>query len=624
MRSDAPRTAYSGYPLPHQPASEVPTVCHVSPRAQPVTRDSRNRAHRRRNMKRVRSPYMSHLEEERPNLHIKCGNTRTASRTPKTYTIFPLGFMNQHAGPADSIIPASGPCTGSSAVISTDSTEVDTVTSSSSTSPGPSPSSSLTSPEPSPPSSPTPIDITNAIGRIDDTLDARVRDEPYMFDAQVSDEISALTELTEFRQETASNMTPSGLSPSSWTSMSPGWSPTTLPSTSPGENTIFSALISENQLQPPADMPDFTACIVDGEDGPKVYDPLRFLPTSTVRFKGKHSGPVLLATTSAAAAIDLQQPDAGTKVQLDLHSVSSVPPAQQSAAHHSTAQYRTAQQSAAHHSTAQYRTAQPHTPVQHSAPLHTTVPHNAPLHSTAQRNTAPLSTAHPSALLHHTAPLSTAPLSTAQHSAPLHSTAPLSTAQHNTAPLSTAHPSAPLHSTAPLSTTPLSTAQHNAPRHSTAPLSTAQLSTAQLSAPQHRTAPHRATQSSADQHKTAPGSTLTLSTITGSAGSVKTGIEELFNRQLAGFGHKGDETQSFRRPWKSARIKGPSSVSSVPVILSHFVSTHAHTSEKAPKRTRHTAHHCTHLHGTLHDTLHNTLPGTRTARRSSWRYYSSL
>ena len=110
MRSDAPRTAYSGYPLPHQPAPEVSTVCHVPPRAQPVTRDSRNRAHRRRNMKRVRSPYMSHLEEERPNLHIKCGNTRTASRT--LHTIFPFGFMNQHAGPADSIIPVSGPCTG--------------------------------------------------------------------------------------------------------------------------------------------------------------------------------------------------------------------------------------------------------------------------------------------------------------------------------------------------------------------------------------------------------------------------------------------------------------------------------------------------------------------------------
>ena len=39
---------------------------------------------------------------------------------------------------------------------------------------------------------------------------------------------------------------------------------------------------------------------------------------------------------------------------------------------------------------------------------------------------------------------------------------------------------------------------------------------------------------SAEQHKTTPGSTLTLSTITGSAGSVKTGIEELFERQLAG------------------------------------------------------------------------------------------
>ena len=274
-------------------------------------------------MKRVRSPYMSHLEEERPNLHIKCGNTRTASRTPETYTIFQLGFMDQDAGPADSIIPVSGPCTGSSAVISTDSIEVDTVTSSSSTSPGPSPSSSSTSPVPSPPSSPTPIDITNAIGRIDETLDARVRDEPYEFDAD-SDEVSALTKV---RQETASNMIPSvpspwsptstGTSPSSsWTSMSPGWSPT-LPSTTEGENTHFSALISQNQLQPPVGMPDYTACIVAGENGPKICDPLRFLPTSAVRFKG-YQPLVQPANPSVAAAVDRQQPGAGTNAQLDL------------------------------------------------------------------------------------------------------------------------------------------------------------------------------------------------------------------------------------------------------------------------------------------------------------------
>ena len=79
---------------------------------------------------------------------------------------------------------------------------------------------------------------------------------------------------------------------------------------------------------------------------------------------------------------------------------------------------------------------------------------------------------------------------------------------------------------------------------------------------------------------------------TGSSGSVKTGIEELFDRQLPDFGHKGDETKSFRRPWKSSRIEGPSSVYTVPVLLSHFVSVHAHTSERA--------------HGALHDALHGT------------------
>ena len=126
MRSDAPRTAYSGYPLPHQPSPEASTVCFVPPRAQPVTRDSRNRATRARHMKRVRSPYMQPLEEERPNFHIKCGNTRTASRTPtrftrgpsppisETHTIYQLGLMNQDAGPASSINREPGPCTGRS------------------------------------------------------------------------------------------------------------------------------------------------------------------------------------------------------------------------------------------------------------------------------------------------------------------------------------------------------------------------------------------------------------------------------------------------------------------------------------------------------------------------------
>jgi hypothetical protein len=52
VRIDATRTAYSGYPLPHQPSPEASTVCFVLPRAQPVTRDSRNRATRARHMKR--------------------------------------------------------------------------------------------------------------------------------------------------------------------------------------------------------------------------------------------------------------------------------------------------------------------------------------------------------------------------------------------------------------------------------------------------------------------------------------------------------------------------------------------------------------------------------------------
>ena len=111
VRSDATRTAYSGYPLPHQPSPEVSTVCIVPPHAQPVTRDSRNRAHRARNMKRVRSPHMQPLDEERPNLHIKCGNTRTASRTPDTYTIYQLGLMTQDAGAASSTYWTPGPCT---------------------------------------------------------------------------------------------------------------------------------------------------------------------------------------------------------------------------------------------------------------------------------------------------------------------------------------------------------------------------------------------------------------------------------------------------------------------------------------------------------------------------------
>ena len=101
-----PAPAYRGHLPSHQPSSEAPTVCFVPPLAQAhaVTRDSRNRARR---MKRVRSPYMYPLEEDRPNFHIRCGNSRTASRTPtgftrgpsppisETNTIYQLDFMNQ-------------------------------------------------------------------------------------------------------------------------------------------------------------------------------------------------------------------------------------------------------------------------------------------------------------------------------------------------------------------------------------------------------------------------------------------------------------------------------------------------------------------------------------------------
>ena len=122
VRIDATRTAYSGYPLPHQPSPEVSTVCIVPPHAQPVTRDSRNRAHRARNMKRVRSPHMQPLDEARPSLHLKLGDYRSASRTPNTFTRGPsppnttynhyqLDFMNQDAGAAGSINLEPSPCT---------------------------------------------------------------------------------------------------------------------------------------------------------------------------------------------------------------------------------------------------------------------------------------------------------------------------------------------------------------------------------------------------------------------------------------------------------------------------------------------------------------------------------
>ena len=126
MRSDAPRTAYSGYPLPHQPAPEVSTVCLVPPRTQAhaVTRDSRNRARRKR---KVRSPQQR--EDDRYNLCLKLGEYRSASRTPDTFTRgpspsnttnnhFQLGFMNQDADPvSSSTYWTPGPCTHSSLLV---------------------------------------------------------------------------------------------------------------------------------------------------------------------------------------------------------------------------------------------------------------------------------------------------------------------------------------------------------------------------------------------------------------------------------------------------------------------------------------------------------------------------
>ena len=109
MRIDAPRTAYRVYSSSDQPPLGAHAVCAVPPRtrALAVTRDSRNRLRRKR---KVRSPY-PHEEGNRPNLHIKCGDYRTASRTPVGYTRGPtppnlsatnnnnyqLGFMNQDA-----------------------------------------------------------------------------------------------------------------------------------------------------------------------------------------------------------------------------------------------------------------------------------------------------------------------------------------------------------------------------------------------------------------------------------------------------------------------------------------------------------------------------------------------
>ena len=96
MRIYANRTAYSGHLPSDQPPSGVPTVCDMPPRTRSfaVTRDSRNRARRKR---KVRSPYP--LEEmDHHKLYIKCGDTRTASRDPTTHTRGPtppnLGATN--------------------------------------------------------------------------------------------------------------------------------------------------------------------------------------------------------------------------------------------------------------------------------------------------------------------------------------------------------------------------------------------------------------------------------------------------------------------------------------------------------------------------------------------------
>ena len=107
VRIDAPRTAYREHLPSDQPPSGDSTVCIVPPRTQAhaVTRDSRNRARRKR---KVRSPY-PHEEKDRANFHIRCGNSRTASRTPigftrgptppisDTYNHYQLDFMNQDA-----------------------------------------------------------------------------------------------------------------------------------------------------------------------------------------------------------------------------------------------------------------------------------------------------------------------------------------------------------------------------------------------------------------------------------------------------------------------------------------------------------------------------------------------
>ena len=119
MRIDATRTAYAVYSGAEQPPLGAHSVCFVPPRTQAhaVTRDSRNRARRKR---KVRSPHQR--EEDRYNLYLKLGDYRSASRTPDTFTRgpspsnttnnhFQLGFMTQDAGAASSTYWTPGPCT---------------------------------------------------------------------------------------------------------------------------------------------------------------------------------------------------------------------------------------------------------------------------------------------------------------------------------------------------------------------------------------------------------------------------------------------------------------------------------------------------------------------------------
>ena len=122
MRIDATRTAYAVYSGAEQPPLGAHSVCFVPPRTQAhaVTRDSRNRARRKR---KVRSPHQR--EEDRYNLYLKLGDYRSASRTPDTFTRgpspsnttnnhFQLGFMNQDADPvSSSTYWTPGPCTRS-------------------------------------------------------------------------------------------------------------------------------------------------------------------------------------------------------------------------------------------------------------------------------------------------------------------------------------------------------------------------------------------------------------------------------------------------------------------------------------------------------------------------------